>query len=210
MIRILVADDHPIVREGLKKIFSKSGQIEVAGEARTGQEVLNKFAKNEYDLVLLDITMPGTSWLDVLKGIKARRPDVPVLILSMHKDEEYIVRALKAGASGYLTKESIMTELVKAVEKVTRGGRYISESVADRLLGYFDDHPDRPPHKALSDREYEVMLRLAGGRTTKQIAEELFLSVNTISTYRARILEKMKLKNNAELIRYALKNDLLD
>ena len=210
MIRILVADDHPIVREGLKKIFSKSGQIEVAGEARTGQEVLNKFAKSEYDLVLLDITMPGTSWLDVLKGIKERRPDVPVLILSMHKDEEHIVRALKAGASGYLTKESIMTELVKAVEKVTRGGRYISESVADRLLGYFDDHPDRPLHKALSNREYEVMLRLAGARTTKQIAEELFLSVNTVNTYRARILEKMKLKNVAELIRYALKNNLLD
>jgi len=210
MIRILVADDHPIVREGLKKIFSKSGQIEVAGEARTGQEVLNKFAKNEYDLVLLDITMPGTSWLDVLKGIKERRPDVPVLILSMHKDEEHIVRALKAGASGYLTKESIMTELVKAVEKVTRGGRYVSESVADRLLGYFDDDPDRPLHKALSNREYEVMLRLAGARTTKQIAEELFLSVNTVNTYRARILEKMKLKNVAELIRYALKNNLLD
>ncbi len=112
MIRILVADDHPVVREGLKKIFSKSGQIEVAGEARTGQEVLNKFAKNEYDLVLLDITMPGTSWLDVLKGIKERRPDVPVLILSMHKDQEYIVRALKAGASGYLTMESIMTVLI--------------------------------------------------------------------------------------------------
>jgi DNA-binding NarL/FixJ family response regulator len=210
MIRVFVADDHPVVREGLKKIFAKTTHIVVADEARTGQEVLNKFEKNDYDLVLLDITMPGTSWLDVLKGLKKRKPHIPVVILSMHKEEEYIIRALKAGAAGYLTKESIMTELVKAVEKVNKGGKYISESIADRLIGYFDTGSDQPPHKALSDREYEVMIRLASGKTTREVADELFLSVNTVSTYRARILEKMKIKNVAELIRYALKNDLLD
>jgi two-component system invasion response regulator UvrY len=210
MIKVLVADDHPVVREGLKKIFAKTKHIAVAGEARTGQEVLNKFDKNDYDLVLLDITMPGTSWLDVLKGLKTRKPHIPVVILSMHKDQEYIIRALKAGASGYLTKESIMTELIKAVEKVHRGGRFISEAVADRLVGYFDTESDMPPHKTLSDREYEVMIRLARGKTTREIAEELFISSNTVSTYRSRILEKMQMKKLAELIHYALKNNLLD
>jgi DNA-binding NarL/FixJ family response regulator len=210
MIKVFVADDHPVVREGLKKIFAKTKHIVVEGEARTGQEVLNKLGKKDFDLVLLDITMPGTSWLDVLKSLKNTKPHIPVVILSMHKDEEYIYRALKAGASGYLTKESIMTELVKAVEKVHRGGKFISESVADKLIGYIGEESDRPPHKSLSDREYDVMIRLASGKSTSEIADELFISVNTVSTYRARILEKMKMKNIAEIIRYAVKNDLLD
>jgi DNA-binding NarL/FixJ family response regulator len=210
MIRVFVADDHPVVREGLKKIFAKTKHIVVEGEARTGQEVLNKLEKNDYDLVLLDITMPGTSWLDVLKNLKNTKPQIPVVILSMHKEEEYIFRALKAGASGYLTKESIMTELVKAVEKVYRGGKYVSESLADKLFDYFDAESDKLPHKTLSDREYEVMVRLAKGESTREIADELFISVNTVSTYRARILEKMRMKNVAEIIRYAVKNALLD
>ena len=210
MIKVFVADDHPVVREGLRKIFAKTKNIVVEGEARTGQEVLNKLEKKDYDLVLLDITMPGTSWLDVLKGLKSKKPHIPVVILSMHKEEEYIFRALKSGASGYLTKESIMTELVKAVEKVHRGGKYISESLSDKLFGYFEAGTDQPPHKALSDREYDVMIRLAAGKTTSEVAEELFISINTVSTYRARILEKMKMKNVAELIRYAVKKDLLD
>jgi DNA-binding NarL/FixJ family response regulator len=210
MIKVFVADDHPVVREGLKKIFAKTKHIIVEGEARTGQEVLNKLEKKDYDLVLLDITMPGTSWLDILKSLKKTKPHIPVVILSMHKEEEYIFRALKAGASGYLNKESIMTELVKAVEKVHQGGKFISESLTDKLIGYFDAGSDRPLHKTLSDREYEVMICLANGKTTREVAGELFISVNTVSTYRARILEKMKMKNVAELIRYALKNDLLD
>jgi DNA-binding NarL/FixJ family response regulator len=210
MIKVFVADDHPVVREGLKKIFAKTNNIIVEGEARTGQEVLNKLEKKDYDLVLLDITMPGTSWLDVLRSLKKTKPQIPVVILSMHKEEEYIFRALKSGASGYLNKESIMTELVKAVEKVHRGGKYISESVADKLIGYFDAESEQPPHKTLSDREYDVMIRLARGKSTREIAEELFISINTVSTYRARILEKMRMKNIAEIIHYALKNDLLD
>jgi DNA-binding NarL/FixJ family response regulator len=209
-IRVFVADDHPVVREGLKKIFAKTKHIVVEGEARTGQEVLNKLEKNDYDLVLLDITMPGTSWLDVLKNLKNTKSHIPVVILSMHKEEEYIFRALKSGASGYLTKESIMTELVKAVDKVYRGGKYVSESLADKLISYFDTESEKLPHKTLSDREYEVMVRLAKGESTKEIAGELFISVNTVSTYRARILDKMRMKNVAEIIRYAVKNDLLD
>jgi DNA-binding NarL/FixJ family response regulator len=210
MIKVFVADDHPVVREGLKKIFAKTKHIKVEGEARTGQEVLNKLEIKDYDLVLLDITMPGTSWLDVLKGLKKSKPHIPVVILSMHKEDEYILRAFKAGASGYLTKESIMTELVRAVEKVHQGGRYVSESVADRLIGHIDTDSALPPHKSLSDREYEVMMRLARGMTTREVADELFISVNTVSTYRARILEKMRMKNVAELIRYALNYKLFD
>jgi DNA-binding NarL/FixJ family response regulator len=210
MIRVFVADDHPVVREGLKKIFAKTDNIVVEGEARTGQEVLNKLALKDYDLVLLDITMPGTSWLDVLKRLKKTKPKVPVLILSMHREKEYIFRALKAGASGYLTKESIMTELVKAVEKVHRGGKYISESIADKLIGFFDAESDQPLHQTLSDREYEVLIGLAKGKSTREIADALFISTNTVGTYRGRILEKMNMKNVAEIIRYAVKNGLLD
>jgi DNA-binding NarL/FixJ family response regulator len=208
-IRVFVADDHPVVREGLKKIFAKTDNIVVDGEARTGQEVLNKLALKDYDLVLLDITMPGTNWLEVLKSLKKTKPKIPVLILSMHRDEEYIFRALRAGASGYLTKESIMTELVKAVEKVHRGGKYISESIADKIIGYFDGGSDQPLHQTLSDREYEVMIRLAKGQSTREIADSLFISTNTVGTYRARVMEKMNMKNVAEIIRYALKNGLL-
>jgi DNA-binding NarL/FixJ family response regulator len=209
-IEVFVADDHPVVREGLKKIFAKTDNIVVGGEARTGQEVLNKLALRDYDLVLLDITMPGTNWLDVLKSLKKTKPKIPVLILSMHREEEYIFRALRAGASGYLTKESIMTELVKAVEKVHRGGKYISESIADKLIGYFDSGSDQPLHQTLSDREYEVMIHMARGKSTRDIADALFISPNTVGTYRARVLEKMNMRNVAEIIRYAVKNGLLD
>jgi len=210
MIKILVADDHPVVREGIKKIFEKEPSFSITEEARTGQEVLNKLRKSEVDMVLLDITMPGKSWLEVLKELRRDYPKLWVLIVSMHTEEEYVLRALRAGASGYLSKESVMTELVEAVRKITRGGKYISRSLADKVLFQFDKDPDELPHKSLSDREYEVLCLIAKGKNSREIAQSLFISENTVGTYRARILEKMTLRNTAELIRYAVKHKLVD
>jgi DNA-binding NarL/FixJ family response regulator len=210
MKRLLIADDHPVVREGLKKIFEKEPSFRIEGEARTGQEVINKIRKNEFDLVLMDITMPGKNWLEVLKELKAEFPKLPVLIVSMHKEDEYILRALKAGAAGYLNKDSIMTELVAAVKKISQGGRYISPELAERVLFQLDQDPEQLPHKALSDREYEVLCLIAEGKSTKEIAQDLFISENTVGTYRSRILEKMRLRTTAELIRYAVRHDLVD
>jgi DNA-binding NarL/FixJ family response regulator len=171
---------------------------------------LDKVQSEDFDVVLLDITMPNTNWLEVLKELKSRKPRLPVLMLSMHRGEDYVTRAFRSGASGYLTKESIMDEIVQAVEKVSRGGKYISPSIADVLVSLFDTEGELPPHKLLSDREYEVMTLLVRGKKTREIANELFLSPNTINTYRARILEKTNTKNIAELVRYAIKNNLLD
>jgi len=210
VIKVLIADDHPIVREGLKRIFAKEPHMEVAAEARNGREVLDLIASKELDIVLLDINMPGPSWLEVLKELKLRKPVLPVIMLSMHKEEEYIVRALKTGASGYLTKESVMDELIQAIRKVSQGGKYVSSIVAEKLVDYLDTDTDAPLHRALSDREYEVMCLLASGKKTREIASKLFLSPNTVSTYRARILEKMRMKNVAEIVQYAVKNNLLD
>jgi len=210
LIRVLIADDHLVVREGLKRIFEKASQIEVAGEARDGRETLDKFESTACDVVLLDINMPGPNWLEVLKELKSRKPQVPVIILSMHKEEEYIIRALKAGASGYLTKESAMDELVQAVRKVAQGGKYVSSSVAEKIISYFDRDTEVPLHRSLSDREYEVMCLLSRGMKTREIAKKLFLSPNTVSTYRARILAKMNMKSIPELVQYAMKHKLLD
>jgi two-component system invasion response regulator UvrY len=210
MIKLLIADDYPVVREGLKKTFTRTKHIVVSGEAQNGQEVLDQVQAEDFDVVLLDITMPNTNWLEVLKELKSRKPRLPVIMLSMHRGEEYVTRAFRAGASGYLTKESMMDEIVQAVEKVSQGGKYISPSIAETLVSLFDTGSELPPHKLLSDREYEVMSLLVKGKKTREIADELFLSPNTVNTYRSRILEKMNKKNVAELIHYAIKNDLLD
>jgi DNA-binding NarL/FixJ family response regulator len=210
MIKILIADDFPVVREGLKKIFSKISHISVTGEAQNGQEILDKVQTEDFDVVLLDIAMPNTNWLDVLKELKIRKPKLPVLMLSMHRGEDYVTRAFRAGASGYLTKESMLDEIVRAVEKVSKGGKYISPSIAETLISLFDTEGEIPPHKLLSDREYEVMNLLVRGKKVSEIARQLFLSPNTVNTYRARILEKTNTKNIAELVHYAIKNNLLD
>ncbi|MCZ6632217.1 MAG: response regulator transcription factor, partial [bacterium] len=204
MIHALIADDHTIVREGLKQILSETTDITVADVASTGQEVIEKVRANTYDVVLLDISMPDKTGLEVLKQIKTEHPDLPVLILTMYPEAQYAIRALRAGASGYLIKESTPDELVKAVRTVSEGRRYVSASLAERLAFDLTGDSDRLPHELLSDREYQVMCRIASGRTVSQIAEELSLSVKTISTYRSRLLEKMNLQNNAELTHYAI------
>jgi len=208
MIRILVADDHPIVRKGLKQIIEETSDIIVEDEAGNGYEVLEKIQKNNFDVVLLDISMPGKNGLDVLKQIKTIKSNLPVLILSMHPEEQYAIRVLKAGASGYLTKESAPEELVKAIRKVANRGKYVSSSLAERLVFDLSDG-NKMAHETLSDREFQVMCMIASGKTVSVIADELSLSVKTVSTYRARILDKMRLKNNAELTRYAFENNLI-
>jgi two-component system, NarL family, invasion response regulator UvrY len=210
MIKIFIADDHAVVREGLKHILSEMPDVLVAGEAGNGQEVLEKIGRKEYDLVLLDIAMPGRDGLEILKDLKLQKPKLPVLILSMFPEEQYALRALKSGASGYLTKDSIPDELIKAVRKILKGGKYISSSFSDKLLFSFDSDAEAPIHETLSDREYQVMRMIASGKTLQGIADELTLSVKTISTYRTRILEKMGMKNNAELTHYAIKQHLVD
>ena len=209
MLRVLVADDHPIVRRGLRQIIAETADIVVADEASDGQEVVSKVAQNRYDVVLLDISMPGKHGFDALKEIQGLRPDLPVLVLSMHQEEQYGVRALKAGASGYLAKESSPDELVSAIRKVARGGTYISSTLAERLASRLKMDATGPLHEALSDREYQVMRLIASGKTVKEISQQLQLSVKTISTYRRRVLEKMQMKTNAELTHYAIQNDLL-
>ncbi len=209
MINILVADDHAIVREGLKQILDETSDLHVAGEAANGQEVFENIWKNEYDVVMLDISMPGRSGLEVLKQIRDIRPELPVLVLSIHPESQYAVRALKAGAAGYLTKESAPDELISAIRKVSRGGKYISPSLAEKIAADLEAGIFHAPHESLSDREYQVMCMIASGKTVKGIGEELCLSVKTVSTYRSRIMEKMKMKNNAELTYYAIKHDLV-
>jgi DNA-binding NarL/FixJ family response regulator len=210
MIKILIADDHAIVREGLKQILAETSDMIVADEAADGKEVLEKVRKNCYDVVVLDISMPGKCGLDILKQLNYEKLNLPVLVLSMHSEEQYAIRVLKAGASGYLTKESAPDELIKAIRKVSRGGKYITSTLAEKLALELHANAEKPPHKMLSDREYQVLCLIANGKAVKDIARELCLSEKTISTYRSRILEKMKMKTNAELIHYAIKNKLID
>ncbi len=209
MIRILIADDHPIVRQGLKQILTEEPDMGEFGEAKNSQEVLDLVRENDWDVVILDITMPGRGGLDTLKEIRSERPKLPVLILSIHPEDQYAVRALKAGAAGYMTKESAPDDLIKAIRKVLKGGKYISPSLAENLALFLERDDQKAPHENLSDREYQVMCMIASGKKVKEIAENLSLSVKTISTYRARILEKMKMKSNADLIHYAIQNRLL-
>jgi len=210
MLKILIADDHAIVRQGLKQILADIPDQAIIDEAANGNEVLSKVRKNTYDVLILDISMPGLSGLDVLKQLKIERPDLNVLMLSMHPEEQYAIRALKAGAAGYLTKESAPEELVAAIKKVSMGRKYVTASLAEKLAFDLGERSERPPHEYLSDREFQVLRLIASGKTVKEIAEDMFLSIKTISTYRSRILEKMNMKTNAELTHYAIKNGLID
>jgi DNA-binding NarL/FixJ family response regulator len=210
MIKILIADDHTIFREGLKHILAEYPDLVVADEANNGQEVLDKIWKNNYDMVLLDITMPGMTGLEVLKQLKNDKPKLPVLILSMHPEEQYAIRVLKAGASGYLTKESAPDELITAIRKISQGRKYITSSLAERLATEVEADSEKPLHDILSDREYQVLRMIAAGKTVKHIAKELSLSIKTVSTYRTRIMEKMNMKTNAEVMHYVIKHHLLD
>ncbi len=209
MIKVLVVDDHAIVRKGIQQIIAETDDIQVAGEAGSGQEVLDKVRQETYDLVLLDIAMPGRDGLDVLKELKARWPRLAVLMLSMYPEEQYAVRALRSGAAGYLTKESAPDELITAIRKVSAGGKYIGSSLAERLAHTLDVHSTRPLHELLSDREHQILCMIASGKTQTEIADELSLSIKTISTYRARLLAKMQMKTNAEITRYAIENKLV-
>jgi len=209
MIKILIADDHAIVREGLKQVVADTTDLIVTGEAGNGQETLEFVREGDFDVVLLDITMPEKDGLNVLKQLKKERPELPVLILSMYSEEQYAVRALKMGAAGYLTKVSAPDELIKAIKKISTGKKYISASLAEKLAFDLEVDTEKALHEGLSDREFQVMCMLASGKTVKKIAEELSLSMNTISTYRTRVLKKMRMKANSELTYYAINNQLI-
>jgi two-component system invasion response regulator UvrY len=210
MINVMIVDDHLIVREGLKQIITESSDIRVVDEASNGTEALAKVKHAKCDVLLLDISMPGRSGLEILKDLKHEAPSLSVLILTMHPEEQYAVRVLKAGASGYLTKESAPDELIEAIRKVSKGGKYISQTLAEKLAFDLEIDTGRPPHETLSDREFQVLCMIASGKTVTEIADEMVLSVKTISTYRSRILEKMRMKTNAELTYYSIKNQLVD
>jgi len=211
MIKVLIVDDHTIVREGLRQILEDTSDIAVTGEARSAQEVVNKVKSNNFDIVLLDISLPGRSGLDVLKQLKSIKPDLPILILSMHPEEQYAIRAIRAKASGYLTKESTSDELIKAIRKIAQGRKYITSSLAEKLAFELEDsRRGSSSHEILSDREYQVMCMIASGKRIKEIADTLSLSVKTISTYRTRIFKKMNIKNTSQLIHYAIKSGLVD
>ena len=208
-IRILIVDDHTMVRRGLRALLSDEFHGAAFAEAADAQQAVDQLRKNEWDIALLDITLPGKSGLDLLKELKAEWPRLPVLVLSGHKEDQFAVRALKAGAGGYMTKESAPDELAKAVRKVLAGGRYVSPALAEKLALGVNKDLTRTPHETLSDREYDVMSRIASGKTVTEIAEDLSLSSKTISTYRARVLEKLGVKNSAEITQYAIKNGLV-
>ena len=210
MKKVLVADDHAVVREGIKRIIEETADMVVAGEAVNGWEVLDKARGGDYDVVVLDISMPGKNGMEILKELKRERPGVPVLILSMHPEEQYALRALRAGASGFVAKESAPDELIAALEKVLRGSKYITSALAERLVLDIGVGSEESLHEKLSDRELQVLCLLAEGKTINQIGQELCLSAKTISTYRFRIMQKMAMKTNAQLIRYAIKQGLVD
>jgi two-component system, NarL family, invasion response regulator UvrY len=209
-MRILVADDHAVFRRGLKETISEAFPKVTFGEAKSAQDTLEHVRTQNWDIVILDISMPGKSGLDILNDLKRLRPRLPVLLLSMHPEEQYARRALKSGAAGYLTKESVPEELKRAVRQIVGGGRYVSTTLAEKLAYDLRSGVDVPLHELLSDREFQVLRMIASGKTVKQIADEISLSVKTVSTYRARILEKTGMKTTAELIRYAFQAQLVD
>ena len=208
MLRILVVDDHPVVRQGLKYILSGEPRIEMVGEASNSQEALNLIRSSPWDAVILDIAMPGRGGLDILKELKRDFPKLPVLILSMHPEEQYAMRALKEGAAGYMNKESAPYDLLTAIQKITRGGKYISPALSEKLLFAIDT--EKPLHENLSNREFQVMVMIASGKGISRIADEMSLSVKTVGTYRTRILEKLNVANNAEIMRYAMQHKLIE
>jgi two-component system invasion response regulator UvrY len=208
-MKVLIADDHGIVRHGLKQLLTDAYQTVSVGEAQNAQDTLRLVREQDWDIVVLDISMPDRNGLEVLKEIKQERPKIPVLIFTTHSEQLYAIRGFKAGASGYLTKESAPQHLIEAIGKVIRGGRYITPTLAELLAAYLSVDVDKAPHEELSDREYQVLCLIASGKTVGQIANELSLSVATISTYRVRVLEKMGMMNNAELTHYAISNKLV-
>jgi DNA-binding NarL/FixJ family response regulator len=210
MLNILVTDDHAIIRRGLKQIMVEAWGDEVSvQEAQNAQEAVDNVRERDWDVVLMDISMPGRSGIDILKEIKTVRPKTPVLFLTMHAEDQFAIRVLKAGAAGFISKDSAPTELVKAIQKIAAGGRYISSSLAEKLALGLSEDLGQEPHELLSDREFQVLRKIGSGRTSTQIAEELSLSVKTVSTYRARILEKMRMNTTAELATYAIRNKLV-
>jgi two-component system invasion response regulator UvrY len=208
MIRILIADDHTIVRQGLKQMLSEVGDFVVAGEASDGLEALKQLREHAFDVLLMDMSMPGTSGIELIKQVKSEKPKLAILVLSMHKEKQYAVRALKAGALGYLTKESAPEQLVSAIHKVARGGAFISTEVAERLALELGGNHDVVPHSLLSDREYQIFMLIVDGDTIGGIADDLSLSVKTVSTHKTRILQKMNMSSTSELIHYAIQHQL--
>ncbi len=210
MIRILIADDHMLIREGFKRLIDSEIGLTLVGEVGNGLDALRFIRENELDLAVIDITMPGKNGLELIKEIRAVRPEVKILILTMHPEDRFAVRAMRAGADGYLTKLSAPTDFFKAIQKVMQGGKYVSEAVAEELAFELDPDRKKSGHEALSDREYEVFRLIGEGKNLTEIAKELSLSHSTINTYRSRILEKMNLRNNADIIHYVVRNNLLD
>ena len=209
-IKILMVDDHAMVRDGLKRILADAPDTRVAGEAASGAEAIRLACGGDWDVVLLDVSLPDTNGLEVLKAIKEHSPELPVLILSMYPEDQYALRMLKAGAAGYLSKEGASSQLVAAIRKVAAGGKYISPAVAEKLAWEVERRKKPATHEDLSNREFEILRFIASGKTVSQIAEKLHLSVKTVSTYRTRLLEKMNMKSNAELTHYAVKSGLVD
>jgi DNA-binding NarL/FixJ family response regulator len=210
MIRIFITDDHSLIREGLKKIINDEKDISIIGEAGNAKDTMSFVLSKNIDILILDLNLPDKSGLDLLKELKSLKPELKILILSMHPEDRFAMRVLRAGASGYITKESVGEELVRAIRKVYNGGKYVSESLAEMLAFEIQGGGDKPIHEILSDREFQVLQMIASGKTLAEISEALSLAVTTISTYRARVLEKLNLHSNAELIHYAITNKLLD
>ena len=210
MIRIVLADDHTIVREGLKQVLGAAADLAVVGEAKDGREVLERVRDLDFEVLLLDLSMPGKSGIELIKQVHAEKPKLRVLVLSMHQERQYAVRAIQAGAAGYLTKESAPAQLVSAIRKVAAGGAFVTEAVAEQLALGVMPQTEGPPHRALSDREFQVFQLLASGKAVSEIARDLKLSVKTVSTHKAHIMQKMNIANPAELIRYAIRHQLID
>jgi len=208
-MKILICDDHKIVRDGLRQILQQLEEVTFIGEARDGKEALTILKGDAFEVVLLDISLPDQNGLEVLKYVKSKWPSTNVLMLSMHPQEQYAIRALKIGASGYLTKDTASEELISAIKKVSAGGKYISQSLAENLALHLDDDSNRQKHEILSNREFEIMIKIANGKSLQEIGNELFISVKTVSTYRYRIMEKMGLKKNTELTRYCMESNLI-
>jgi DNA-binding NarL/FixJ family response regulator len=209
MIRVLIADDHMIVREGLKQILAREGDLEVAGEAANGNDVLRMARDGTWDVLVTDMSMPGRNGLELIKLVKQAKPELPVLVLSMYDEEQFAVRAIRAGASGYINKESVSDQLVAAIRKVAAGGVHASAAVTKTLFSTLRGNQNARPHEQLSDRELQVMLLIASGKSVTEIADQLNLSPKTISTHKSRLMEKMQMSNQAELIRYALEHRLV-